>query len=55
VAVFPLPRQELVGDLAVELGSAQGEDVVPEEVLRDHRRVRFQLADPVAVAVLELE
>ena len=54
-AVVALPREQLVGDLAVELGVAEVEDVVPEQVLRDHRRVRLELADPVAVGVLELE
>ena len=48
-AVVALPRQQLVGDLAVELGRAQAEDVVPEEVLRGHGHVRLELADPVAV------
>ena len=28
---------------------------MPEQVLRDHRRVRLELADPPAVGVLELE
>src|SRR4051812_5182714 len=54
-AVVSLTRQQLVRDLAVEVGRAQGEDVVPEEVLRDHRRVRLELADPPAARVLELE
>src|SRR5205085_7873149 len=54
-AVVALTGAELVRDLAVELGRAQAEDVVPEEVLRDHGRVRLELADPPAAGVLELE
>jgi len=50
-----LPGEELVRDLPVELRRAQVEDVVPEEVLRDHRRVRLELADPPAARMLELE
>ena len=53
--VFPLPGEQLVRDLAVELRRPQAEDVVPEEVLGDHRRVRLELADPVAAGMLELE
>src|SRR5512133_632576 len=54
-AVVAPAREQLVGDLAVELRRAQSEDVVPEEVLRRHGHVGLELADPVAVRVLELE
>jgi hypothetical protein len=54
-AVIALPREQLVRDPPVELRRAQAEDVVPEQVLRGHRHVRLELADPVAVGVLELE
>src|ERR687887_2313122 len=54
-AVVALPREQLVRDLAVEVGRAKPEEVMPEQVLRDHRRVRLELAYPPAVRVLELE
>src|SRR4051794_1790555 len=54
-SVVTLTRQQLAGDLAIELRGAQAQDVVPEEVLRGHGLVRLQLAAPVAVRGLELE
>src|SRR5919198_752706 len=54
-AVVTLPREQLVRDLAVEVVRAKPEEVMPEQVLRDHRRVRLELAYPPAVRVLELE
>ncbi len=41
--------------LPVGVRVAQPEEVEPEQMLGDHRRVRLQLADPPAVRVLELE
>ena len=49
------PREELVRDPPVELRRAQVEVVVPEEVLRRHRHVRLELADPDPVRPLQLE
>ena len=46
---------DVVREAAVGVGVAQAEDVQPEEVLGDHRRVRLELADPPAAWVLELE
>ena len=54
-AVVAAARGEVVREAAVGLRVAQAEDVQPEEVLRDHRRVRLELADPPAAGVLELE
>src|SRR5262249_42706672 len=54
-AVRALAREQLVRDLAIELRRAQADDVVPDQVLRDHRRVGLQLALPPPVGVLELE
>src|SRR5205085_11495468 len=48
-------REQLVRDLAVELACPQPQHVVPEEVLRDHRRVRLELALPPPVGMLQLE
>src|SRR5207248_9156480 len=42
-------------DLPVGLGGPQAREVVPEQVLGDHRRVRLELADPPAARMLELE
>src|SRR5205823_4332289 len=53
--VVAAPRQELARELAVGLPVAQAEHVEPDQVLRDHRRVRLELADPPAVGVLQLE
>src|SRR5205085_11816183 len=50
-----LTGEQLVRDLAIELRRPQAEDVVPEQVLGDHRRVRLELADPPPVGMLELE
>src|SRR6476469_5888486 len=49
------PGEQVVRDPTVELGRAQAQVVVPEEVLRGHRRVRLELADPDAVGPLQLE
>ncbi len=54
-AVVTAPGEQVVGEAAVGVGVTQAEDVQPEEVLGDHRRVRLQLADPPAAWVLELE
>ena len=54
-AVVPHPDEQLVGDPAVEVGRAQAEVVVPEEVLRGHGHVRLELPDPDAVGPLQLE
>src|SRR5205085_2730921 len=54
-AVVAPACEQLVRDLAVELGRSQPEEVVPEQVLGDHRRVRLELSDPPAVGMLELE
>ena len=54
-AVVAAAGEDVVREAAVGLRVAQAEDVQPEEVLRDHRRVRLELADPPAAGVLELE
>src|SRR5207245_9554224 len=54
-AVLAPPGLELVGELAIGLRVAKAEEVEQEQVLRDHRRVRLQLAHPPAVGMLELE
>ena len=48
-------REQLVRDSLVELRRAQSEEVVPEEMLRGHRHVRLELADPDSVVALQLE
>ena len=54
----PSSRMRAISSFAmppVEVGRAQPEHVVPEEVLRRHRHVRLELADPDAVGPLQLE
>src|SRR5439155_26014934 len=47
------PREQLVSGQPVRLRVAQTEEVEQEQVLRDHRRVRLELALPPAVGLLE--
>ncbi len=54
-AVVAHARHQLVRDAAIEVGRAQAEGVVPEQVLRRHGHVRLELADPDPVGPLKLE
>jgi hypothetical protein len=52
-AVCAAAREQLVREQPVRLHVAQPEEVEQEEVLRDHRRVRLELALPPAIRMLE--
>ena len=54
-SVGALSREQLVRKQPVRFGVAQAEEVMQEEMLRDHRRVRLELALPPAVGMLERE
>ena len=54
-AVVAHARHQLVRDPPIQIGRAQAERVIPEKMLRRHRHVRLELADPDAVRPLQLE